>query len=168
MSFDLRKIEKAIRSYSDQGKQYLVDYHIPGLAWSETERARSWCKRHVRNYHQMVSRKDECLFCTYGIYINGVEAYRGSSIKPFSRGLIHLAVIYNNPSLFGLTFADLDKPNLSISFKVHGSKLYKEDERKVREYAEIAANKPLLMKADGTDELIDIKQRRAVVKKLLG
>lgn len=163
-TFDLKKIEKAFRTYSDQGKQYLIDYHIPGLAWSETERACSWCRRHVENFDEIVSKKDKCLFCSYSISKNGVEMYRGSSIKPFSRALIHLAVMYNEPKIFGLTYTDLNSPDFSIKFSVHGTKIYSEEARKAREYAEIAAFKPVLMRCNGTDEMLDIKKRRAAMR----
>jgi len=165
--FDLTKIEKALLKYDDQGKKYLIGVHVPGITWSETERARSWSRLHVANFDEMVRRKDECLFCSYSINIKGYEIYRGSSIKPFSRGLVHLANLYNNPSLFGLTFSDLENPRFVIAFKVEGTKLFEEEARKAREYAEISFTKPLIMKANGTDELLDIRQRRAVMKKTL-
>ncbi len=164
LNFDLAKIEKAFRTYSDQGKQYLLYFHVPGLVWSETERACSWCGHHVENFSDIIRRKDECLFCSYSIRVKGSEVYRGSSIKPFSRGLVHLAVMYNNPKAFGLTYADLNRPDFIVKICVHGSKIYSEEARKANECAEIAAFRPLLMKCDGSDEMLDIKQRRAAMK----
>ena len=167
--FDLKKIErieKALRTYDDQGRLYVVNTYIPGIAFSESDRMRLWAhNKHVVNYGELIKRKKECLFTSYAIILGGKEIYRGSSIKPFSRCLVHLANIYNNPSEWGLTFADLDKSHFLLNFKVQsGSKLFNEDARRARECAEIAFYKPILMKADGTDEMIPLKDRRAAMK----
>jgi len=158
------KILDALKKYDPQGQDYLLNAVIPGLSFHETERAKLWCARHLRCYEDIVSNKDKCCFCTYSMSIGTVEIYRGSSIKPAKRALIHIANWYNNPSLIGCTFRDLDNPNFIIEFKMHGYKLYNEKARKAREYAEIAATRPILMEAKGDDKMIDVKLRRAAMK----
>lgn len=159
------KIQEGLRKYDEEGRLYLVNYHVPGLVFSESDRMRLFAKKRVVNFDELIKRKNECLFSSYAIILGGKEIYRGSSIKPFSRCLVHLANIYNNPSEWGLSFADLDKSHFLLKFKVQsGSKLFNEDARRARECAEIAFYKPILMKADGTDEMIPLKDRRAAMK----
>ena len=162
----IMKIERGLRTYDDHAKLYVVNTYIPGIIFSESERMRLWAhNKHVVNFDELIKRKNECLFSSYAIILGGKEIYRGSSIKPFSRCLVHLANIYNNPSEWGLSFADLDKSHFLLKFKVQiGSKLFNEDARRARECAEIAFYKPILMKADGTDEMIPLKDRRAAMK----
>lgn len=165
--FDLKKIvriEKALRTYDDPGKLYVVNDFVPGILWANSQRARDWGKSHIENFDFILAEREKCLFCSYSIGVGAEKLYLGSSIRPYSRLLVHFSNIYNNPAEWGLCYSDLLNPHFKLKVDVFGDKIYDETRRKKREYDSIKVIRPILMKADGTDEMIPLKDRRAAMK----
>ena len=163
------KILKALQTYSPESQRYLLESFLPAqIFFCSTQLGTIWGSHHIVSFDKLISHREDLLFTTYNLYFKrknqtvAQHVYTGSSIRPNQRILTHCYEIRVNPQKWGLCFSDLD--DIIIDYSISAGCTYDKTKREQAEANLVSLMKPLLMKADGTDAMVEPQERRRKLK----